>query len=366
MSAADPFITPLVALPAQPRGVAWPTSSWPPGRGGALGAALDHLLDEAFDAQGPLATSYAVVVVHGGRLVAERYGGLDPRASATDPVGPRTTLLSWSMAKSVLHGVVGILVGDGRLDLDAPAPVPEWAGEGDLRGTITVEQLLEMRDGLDFAEDYVDRGVSDVMEMLWGAGSDDVARFAADRPLAGVPGSLFHYSSGTTNIVSGVVARILGPGEPYRRFLADRLFGPIGATSAAPAFDAAGTWVASSTLYATARDFARFGLLYLRDGVWENRRILPAGWVDHGRTAALGRPRRRDGLRGPLVGGGRRARVVLGRGLPRPVTASVSRTRPRRGQAGRHPDRARRRLASLAGRRGGSRGRPRVETADRH
>ncbi len=122
------------------------------------------------------------------------------------------------------------------------------------------------------------------MEMLWGSGSDDVAGFAADRRLAAAPGTLFHYSSGTSNIVSGVVARVIGPGEPYRRFLDDRLFGPIGATSAAPHFDASGTWVASSTLYATARDFARFGLLYLRGGGWEGRQILPAGWVDHGRT----------------------------------------------------------------------------------
>ena len=116
-----------------------------------------------------------------------------------------------------------------------------------------------------------------------GQRSDDVAGFAADRPVAAAPGSLFHYSSGTSNIVSGVVAGVLGPGPPYREFLHDRLFGPIGATSAAPAFDAAGTWVASSFLYATARDFARFGLLYLRDGVWEDRRLLPARWVDHGR-----------------------------------------------------------------------------------
>jgi CubicO group peptidase (beta-lactamase class C family) len=97
------------------------------------------------------------------------------------------------------------------------------------------------------------------------------------------PGSLFHYSSGTTNIISGIVARLLGPGEPYQRFLTDRLFGPLGMSSAVPAFDAAGTWVASSTLYATARDFARFGLLYLRDGIWDGRRVLPVGWVDHGR-----------------------------------------------------------------------------------
>jgi len=279
------FTSPLLPLPAQPRGVPWPTTSWPRAE---AAADLEPLLDEAFDDTGPLARTYAVVVAHRGRLVAERYGGLDPRTvdqsgQGGEPVGPETRLLSWSMAKSMLHGVVGLLVGDGRLDLEAPAPVPEWSDPADPRGSITLEQLLEMRDGLEFAEDYVDRKVSDVMEMLWGSGSGDVAAYAGSHPLAHPPGSTFHYSSGTSNIVSGVVARTLGPGEPYRRFLCDRLFSPIGATSAVPDFDAAGTWVASSTLYATARDFARFGLLYLRDGIWEGRRLLPERWVDHGR-----------------------------------------------------------------------------------
>ena len=278
------FDEPLVALPAQPPDVAWPTASWPEGRPPvAVSTALEQLLDEAFDTSGPLTDTYAVVVVHRSRLVAERYGGFDPRSSGTTPNGSGTTLLSWSMAKSMLHAVVGMLVGEKRLILDAPAAIPQWSDPDDRRRAITLEQLLEMRSGLAFAEDYVDRGVSDVMEMLWGSGSDDVAAFAADRPLVADPGSLFHYSSGTTNIISGIVARLLGPGEPYQRFLADRLFGALGMSSTVPAFDAAGTWVASSTLYATARDFARFGLLYLRDGIWDGRRILPVGWVDHGR-----------------------------------------------------------------------------------
>jgi CubicO group peptidase (beta-lactamase class C family) len=290
----DPVSAP-VALPPQPQGVPWPTRSWPTGR--VSGRALDDLLDVAFDTSGPLAETHAVVVVSGGRLVAERYGGSEPRSRGTIPVGPESTLLSWSMAKSMLHAAVGVLVGEGRLHLGERAPVPSRSAESDPRGAITLEQLLEMRDGLDFHEDYVDRGVSDVMEMLWGSGCDDVARFAADRALVTAPGSAFHYSSGTSNIVSGIVARTVGPGEPYRRFLLDRLFGPIGAMSVVPAFDAAGTWVGSSTLYATARDFARFGLLSLRDGVWEGRRVLPVGWVDHGR-----RPRSVDPTDGQVHG----------------------------------------------------------------
>lgn len=243
-------------------------------------------MDRVFDPAGPFGSTHAVVVVHRGALVAERYGGELPRFDGpAEPVGPATPLLSWSMAKSVLHAAVGMLVAEGRLTPHQPAPVPEWAEPGDPRQAITLDHLLAMRDGLAFTEDYTDGGGSDVLPMLFGDGQDDVARFAADRPLAAAPGERFNYSSGTSNIVSGVVARALGPGEPYRRFLAERLFGPIGAESARPTLDAAGTWVASSYLHATARDFARFGLLYLRGGTWAGRRILPRSWVDTARRA---------------------------------------------------------------------------------
>jgi CubicO group peptidase (beta-lactamase class C family) len=246
---------------------------------------LDPLLDEVFDDGGLLARSFAVLVVHGGRLVAERYqGALEHFDRPPTPVTAETTLLSWSMAKSMLHAVVGMLVADGQLALDAPAAVPEWADPGDPRHAITLRQLLAMRDGLDFAEDYVDGELSDTIEMLFGAGQADMAHFAADRPLVAPPGTRFNYSSGTSNIISGIVARAVGPGESYARFLHGRLFGPLGMTSADPEFDEAGTWVASSSMYATARDYARFGLLYLRDGVWDGVRLLPAGWVDYGRT----------------------------------------------------------------------------------
>jgi len=188
------------------------------------------------------------------------------------------------MAKSMLHAVVGLVVGDGQLDLDAPADVPEWSDPDDPRHAITLRQLLAMRDGLDFTEDYVDDRVSDVIEMLFGAGQADMAHFAADRPLAAAPDTRFNYSSGTSNIISGVVARAVGRGEPYARFLHGRLFGPLGMASADPEFDEAGTWVASSYVRATVRDYARFGLLYLRDGMWDGVRILPPGWVDYART----------------------------------------------------------------------------------
>jgi CubicO group peptidase (beta-lactamase class C family) len=277
---------PLVALPPQPDGVPWPTADWPTAEPPAeVAPALAALLDDITTDTDAYGTTFAVAVVHRGRLLAERYGGeLEHWDRPSEPVEPSTRLLSWSMAKSVLHAVAGLLVGEGRLSPDAPAAVPEWhADPEDPRRAITLEHLLSMRDGLAFSEDYDDAGVSDVIEMLFGAGEADMARFAADRPLAHPPDTVFNYSSGTSNLVSGIVARAVGPGDPYERFLHDRLFGPLGMTSARPRFDAAGTFAGSSYLYATARDYLRFALLYLRDGVWAGTRLLPEGWVDHGR-----------------------------------------------------------------------------------
>lgn len=275
---------PLVPLPPQPPDVPWPTDRWPTGEL-PPGVALDELMAAAFDPDGPLHDTYAVVAVHGGRLVYERYAGTLPRFDGPGrPVGSDTPLLSWSVAKSMLHAVVGMLVGDGRLDPDTPVDVPLWCASDDPRRAITLEDLLAMRDGLAFFEEYEDPERSDVIQMLFGRGQADMAAFAADRPLAAGPGSRFNYSTGTSMVVSGIVARTLGAGDPYRAFLADRLFARIGMASATAGFDDAGSWVAGSYVHATARDYARFGLLYLRDGIWDGRRVLPEGWVDAGRT----------------------------------------------------------------------------------
>jgi CubicO group peptidase (beta-lactamase class C family) len=219
----------------------------------------------------------ALLAVHRGRLVLERYA---------DGKGPEDSFRSWSMAKSMVHALVGVLVARGALDLQAPAPVPEWRGAGDPRGAITLEHLLRMLDGLDFFEAYVPGGRrSNVLEMLFQHGKDDVAAYAAALPLAHPPGSVWNYSSGTSNIVASAVGRAVGGGrDGMLAFMRSVLFQPLGMRSAAPRFDAAGTFIGSSYCFATARDFARFGLLYLRDGVWEGSRLLPEGWVDHART----------------------------------------------------------------------------------
>ena len=273
-------------LPGQPQGTPWPTRDWPCGD---LPASADlrrveQLLDHAFggEATAELGDTHGVVIVHAGRLVLERYA---------PGFGPETTCPSWSMAKSITHALVGLLVGDGRLDIAAPAPVPQWRGEGDPRARITLDHLLRMSSGLAFIEHYVQGEPSDVIEMLFGTGKDDVAGFAANFPLAHPPGSFFSYSSGTTNIVSRCVADVLGTdGAGFDTFMRRRLFEPLGMRSAVPRFDAAGTFIGSSYCFASPRDFARFGLLYLRDGVWDGQRLLPEGWVDYARTPTFQQP----------------------------------------------------------------------------
>jgi CubicO group peptidase (beta-lactamase class C family) len=222
------------------------------------------------------------VVVHRGRLIHERYDNALVNWEGPDiPVDRDTQLLSWSMAKSILHAAVGVLVGDGALDVDAPAGIAEWSG--DERAAITLDHLLCMRDGLSFNEDYVDGETSDVIEMLFASGRDDVAGYATARPLGHEPGTRFNYSSGTSNIVSSIVAGVVGRGDSYEQFLRTRLLERIGVSNFRLGVDATGLWVGSTFLYTPAREFAKFGLLYLRDGVWDGERILPERWVDHGR-----------------------------------------------------------------------------------
>jgi len=259
----------------------WPTVEW------AMGeppAGVPDRVEHAFapEAMPELGETHALVIIQAGRLVLERYAS---------GFGPDVTCKSWSMAKSITQALVGLLAGDGLIDIHAPADVPQWRGGGDPRGEITLDQLLRMSSGLAFVEDYSPEHPSDVIEMLFGGGQDDMAAFAASFPLAHPPGSFFCYSSGTTNIIAGCAARALGADGPaFEAFMRQRLFGPLGMTSADPRFDAAGTFIGSSYCFATPRDFARFGLLYLRGGVWEGRRLLPEGWVDYARTPTFQQP----------------------------------------------------------------------------
>jgi CubicO group peptidase (beta-lactamase class C family) len=182
-------------------------------------------------------------------------------------------------------------VKDGVLETSDSHLLPQWESDG--RRDITLDDLLTMRSGLSWIEDYVDGSSSDVIEMLF-AESDftgDHAAYAASKPLLHTPGTQWLYSSGTTNIIARVLANALnepvGSREVFASFMQSRLFDEIGMTSAIAKFDEAGTFVGSSFVFATARDFARFGYLYLNDGVWNGKRLLPEGWVQYaGRVVA--------------------------------------------------------------------------------
>jgi CubicO group peptidase (beta-lactamase class C family) len=249
------------------------THHWPTALNEAtpsLHRAVDALLAQPDE----LGITQALVVVRGGQIIAEGYG---PGTSAD------STLISWSMAKSVTQNLFGLMVGDGLLSIDDRAPIAEWVN--DERAAITIRDLLAMRSGLRFVEDYVDDSTSHCIDMLFGAGKDDVAGYAASQPLEHPIGSVFSYASGTTNILCRIASQLLGPGpDGVGRYLIDRLFGPLGMMSTTPKFDTAGTFIGSSFLYATARDFARFGEFNRLDGVWNGERLLPEGWVSYART----------------------------------------------------------------------------------
>jgi CubicO group peptidase (beta-lactamase class C family) len=236
------------------------TAPWPDGNIVATTPALDRLLaDDALAGPG----IRAIVVVDHGRIVAERYG---PGFSAATP------LLGWSMTKSVLAGVAGLLIKEGRLSLDQTGHWPAAAGDG--RDRIRIADLLAMSSGLRFNEAY--GAVSDVTRMLYL--ETDMAGFAHAQPLLHPAGELWSYSSGTANILSRVIQDAAGGlGAAYP---AEKLFKPLGMSSATIETDEYGTLVGSSYMYATARDWARYGEFLLQKGVWRGQAMLPAGYVD--------------------------------------------------------------------------------------
>ena len=263
-----------------------PRLAWPDGEPGETICAKDkrlaEILEGVFTEPNPrrLRRTRAVAVIQDGRRVGEHYAA---------GFGPRTPLAGWSMAKSVLHALIGILVGKGRLNLQDQGLLPEWGAPGDPRGAITLDDLLRMRSGLRFSESYVNP-FSDATRMLFD--SSDAGAFAAAKKLAFPPGTRWAYSSGTSNILARVARRALGFGpEEFLSWPRRVLFDPLGMASAVMEPDASGNLVPSSFMLATARDWARFGLLYAQDGIWNGKRVLPAGWTASGRMPTPQSPR---------------------------------------------------------------------------
>lgn len=245
---------------------------------GAPRADLARAVDTLFT-DPELGETRAVLVFANGKLAAERYAS---------GYGPKTRFVSWSMAKTITAAMIGMLVADGRLALDAPAPIPRWQRPGDPRAAITVRHLLQMRAGLDHTEAGPVPVESSEVRMLFLDGRDDMAQWAEEQPLEAEPGTKFEYSSNTTVILADIAARVLTDNsrdpETRRRAVADylraRLFEPLGMTSIVPEFDAAGTLIGGSLMHATARDYARFGEFLRNKGSYRGAQLVPRQWIE--------------------------------------------------------------------------------------
>jgi CubicO group peptidase (beta-lactamase class C family) len=264
-------LTDTARLPAAPRwsppdmdARAWPDGDRPPA--GPMPAQVDSrrlaaVLDSAFvgSAYHPHRT-LGVVVAYRGRIVAERYA---------EGWGMHTQYRTWSTAKSISNALIGILVGQGKLRVQDPAPIPEWRRSLDPRGTITIEHLLHMSSGLRSGGNRTPLG-------YWGG--IDIAADAAAAPLERAPGTRWKYSNYDTVLLLRAARTVLGE-EVYASFPRQALLDRIGMYHTFPETDPFGNYILSSQVYSTPRDLARFGLLYLNDGVWNGQRVLPEGWV---------------------------------------------------------------------------------------
>ena len=267
-----PVTDPPSDYPEQSPDVPYPTLEWPVADlpEDVDPAVLDAAVATAFGADDAVARVRALVVVKGGEIVYERYHPLDSPDQATS---------SFSVAKSFTSAVVGMLIGDGRLELDAPAPVEEWQAAGDPRRDITLEDLMRMSSGLEWEEEYSAGGLP--LQMLQ---APHAAEVPISQELVAEPGTEWEYSTGTTAILAEIAADELGGGDALDDYVHERLLDPLGMTSTTLLEDSTGTWFGGLGADSTPRDYAKFGLLFLRDGMWDGERILPEGWVDASRS----------------------------------------------------------------------------------
>jgi CubicO group peptidase (beta-lactamase class C family) len=237
----------------------------------ALKAALDHAFEEP--AEPPFRRTKAVVVVHDGHVIAERY---------VAGVGVDTQLLGFSMTKSVVNALIGILTQKGLVTPSIPAPIPEWRAASDPRREIEVEHLMRMTSGL--ALDETNSGFDPSSRMFL---HDDMAGFAVKAEMIAPPGTRWAYSSPTTQLLARIIRDAVGGPEQTLAFAWRELFNPLGMRDVTLEFDRVGTLQGSTYMLASARDWARFGLLYLNDGVVGGKRILHEDWVDFSAAATL-------------------------------------------------------------------------------
>ena len=236
-------------------------------------ARLDAIVGEAFDPPDtdPLKKTLGVAVVYKGELIAEKY---------LDGYDKFTKFHGWSMTKSFTGAWVGILVGQGIVDIEAPLEIPEW--RNDDRSKSTLKTLLHMNSGLKWVENYFTISEATLMLMR----SEDMFKYTVGRPLEFEPGTNWNYSSGDVNLVSGIIRGAMDTDEQYYQLSYSRLMHRIGMLNTMIETDAAGNFVCSSYCYGTTRDWARFGLLYLNGGIFAGDTVLPPGWVDFSRQEA--------------------------------------------------------------------------------
>lgn len=264
----------------------------------ALEAALDFTFDDSRQAYPQLAR--AMVVLHQGRIVGERY------ASGFDR---HSKLVSWSMGKSITATLIGILLGEGHLQLDDPAPVSDWRVPGDPRGEITIRNLLQMSSGLKFERIESDSdpahftSANDHNYIYFGA--VNVFEHSISRPQEHPPNTVWRYRNCDPLTLGMIVKQTVeARGEQYLTYPQRALFDRIGIRDIVLEPDPWGNFVNTGFDHGTARDWARFGLLYLQDGVWQGERILPTGWVDFVSTPAPADPEQHYGGQFWLNAGG--------------------------------------------------------------
>ncbi|HWK41952.1 MAG TPA: serine hydrolase [Croceibacterium sp.] len=220
----------------------------------------------------------AVIVMHAGEVAAERY---------SEGYGPDTRFIGWSMSKTVTATLIGLLVAEGRLRLDDSPPIPRWQRAGDPRGEITVRQLLQMRSGLRHEEKAEPVYTSGEVRMMFLDGRDDMAAWAEAQPLAHEPGSTFAYSTPDALILADAATRIIAPNanaaarqRAMAEFLHSRVAVPLKMESLIGEYDAAGTLMGGSAIWANARDWARFGEFLRHKGSVGGAQIVPRGWIE--------------------------------------------------------------------------------------
>ncbi len=264
---------PLVraALPAQAKCVPWPTTQWPTG---PIPPGVDPNAVADTGRQMLASGATSVVVVYAGRVVYEDYAAGH---------GPNVVEPSFSMSKSFTSTVIGLLVQQGKLHLDARAPVREWSGASDPHRAITLRNILNMSSGLQWNEIYSDVPGSDVMQMV--LREPDEAAYVIAKPLAHAPGTYWNYSTGDTAVLGRIISRTVHVAGPsYEQYLHTTLLDPLGITPVSIGFDQTGDWAAGWSTNMSTRNFAKLGLLYLRNGVWAGSQFLSPKWVEFVRT----------------------------------------------------------------------------------